>query len=80
MARALLQLAAHLGEMNGSELVTIHHNLRQNDLAAMAGTARESANRIIADWKRKQIVKEVSPYRYAVSIRQLELEARQADE
>jgi CRP/FNR family transcriptional regulator, cyclic AMP receptor protein len=77
LARALLQLAEHLGEVNGSEFVTIHHTLRQNDLAAMAGTARESASRIIANWKRKQIVKELSPYHYAVNVLRLHVEARQ---
>jgi len=77
LARALLQLAKHLGEVNGSEFVTIHHTLRQNDLAAMAGTARESASRIIANWKRKQIVKELSPYHYAVNVLRLHVEARQ---
>jgi CRP/FNR family transcriptional regulator, cyclic AMP receptor protein len=77
LARALLQLAEHLGEVNGPEFVTIHQTLRQNDLAAMAGTARESASRIIANWKRKQIVKELSPHRYAVNVLFLHVEARQ---
>jgi len=78
LARALLQLTEHLGEVNGSEFVTIHLTLRQNDLAAMAGTARESASRTIANWKRKQIVKELSPYRYAVNVCRLQVEARKA--
>lgn len=75
LARALLQLSEHLGERNSSAFVTIHHTLRQNDLAAMAGTARESANRIIAEWKRRKIVREPSPHQYSVNTQQLELEA-----
>jgi CRP/FNR family transcriptional regulator len=78
VARAFLQLAKHFGEANESEFVTIGYPLRQNDLAAMAGTARETASRIVANWKRKQIVKERSPHYYAVNVRSLHVEARQA--
>ena len=44
VARAVLQLAQHLGEPSGTDdQVMVRHNLRQSDIAALAGVAREAA-------------------------------------
>jgi len=42
----------------GSELrrIRIPHEIRQRDLAAMAGIARENGSRIMSDWKRRKLV------------------------
>ncbi len=56
LARALLELAEHLGEDRGSGRILICHKVRQNDLAAMAGVAREYASRVLSDWMQCKIL------------------------
>lgn len=57
VARAILQLAVHLGEPGGSDdEVVVRHNLRQSDLAALAGVARESVSRTISRWRQRDIL------------------------
>lgn len=57
VARAILQLAAHLGEPGGGDdEVVVRHNLRQSDLAALAGVARESVSRTISRWRQRDIL------------------------
>ncbi len=34
----------------------IRHQIHQDDLAAMAGVARENVSRVISDWKRRKVV------------------------
>jgi hypothetical protein len=34
----------------------IRHKIKLNDLAAMAGVARENVSRVMSDWKRRQVV------------------------
>jgi CRP/FNR family transcriptional regulator, cyclic AMP receptor protein len=56
LARALLELTQYLGEHAGAGRVLIHHKISQNDLAAMAGVARENVNRTLSEWKRRDLV------------------------
>src|SRR5262245_51898673 len=56
LARALLDIAKHLGEDDGGGGLVIRHKVSQNDLAAMSGLARESVSRVLNDWKRRQVV------------------------
>src|SRR5262245_5901171 len=56
LARALLDLAEHVGEDDGMGGIVIRHKIGQNDLAAMTGLARESVSRVLSDWKRRQVV------------------------
>jgi CRP/FNR family cyclic AMP-dependent transcriptional regulator len=56
LARALLELAKFLGEEGGSGSILIRHKFTQNDLAAMAGVARESVSRALSDWNRRKLV------------------------
>jgi CRP/FNR family transcriptional regulator, cyclic AMP receptor protein len=56
LARALLELSEYLGEDAGAGRVLIHHKINQSDLAAMAGVARENVNRVLSDWKRRDLV------------------------
>jgi len=55
-ARAFLELTEYLGEDAGGGRVLIHHKIRQSDLAAMAGVARENVSRVLSDWKRRDLV------------------------
>ena len=56
VARALLEFAQLLGEDAGEGRIVICHPIRQSDLAAMAGIARENVSRILSDLKRRMIV------------------------
>ena len=56
LARALLDLARYFREQDNAERVVITHKVRQSDLAAMAGVARENVNRVLSDWSRHKIV------------------------
>lgn len=56
VALSLLELADHFGRKIGSDRVVIQHKIRQTDLAAMAGIARENVNRVIKDLERRKIV------------------------
>ena len=73
VARALLELAAVLGEDAGEGRIVIGHDIHQSDLAAMAGIARENVSRILSDWKRRMIVTRLSQ-RYCVDLAALERE------
>jgi CRP/FNR family transcriptional regulator, cyclic AMP receptor protein len=56
LARALLELASHVGEDDGAGRVVIRHKIGQSDLAAMAGVARENVSRVMSDWNRRNVV------------------------
>jgi CRP/FNR family transcriptional regulator, cyclic AMP receptor protein len=56
VARALLTLAANLGETMESGGILIPRMINQGDIAAMAGVARENTNRILSEWKRRKVV------------------------
>ena len=62
LARALLELAEHLGEDDGAGRLVIRHRINQYDLAAMAGVARENVSRALSDWKRHKLVTRSSAY------------------
>ncbi len=62
VAVMLLDLAEHFGEGVGGDRILIRQKFRQPDLAAMAGIARENVNRILADWKRRNLVSRISGY------------------
>ena len=40
----------------------IRQKIRQRDIAAMAGTARENVTRIINEWQRRKLVSRPSGY------------------
>jgi len=76
VAVTLLELAEHFGESVGEDRIMIRQKFRQPDLAAMAGIARENVNRILADWKRRKLVSQISGYYCLESKSALEHEAR----
>jgi Crp-like helix-turn-helix domain len=75
VARVLLHLAKHLGEDTAGGRTMIGHKISQADLAAMAGVARENANRVLRQWKRKKIVTQLSSF-YSFNDRALEHELK----
>jgi CRP/FNR family cyclic AMP-dependent transcriptional regulator len=56
LARTLLELGELLGEKDDSGHIVIRHQIHQDDLAAMAGVARENVSRVISDWKRRKVI------------------------
>ena len=62
LARALLELADHVGQDNGAGHILLHHKISQSDLAAMAGVARENVSRTLSEWRRRELVTQSSNY------------------
>jgi len=58
----LLLLADHFGQEVGPGRVVIRQKIRQRDLAAMTGIARENVTRILNDWQRHKLVSRPSGY------------------
>ena len=56
VARALLELAEHLGRETESGRIVILHKIRQSDIAAMAGVARENVSRTLTELKRRGLI------------------------
>ncbi len=76
IALTLLEVAQHFGEDVGAGRIVIRQKFGQSDLAAMAGIARENVNRILADWKRRNMVSSISGYYCIENKSALEQEAR----
>jgi CRP-like cAMP-binding protein len=56
VARALLELAAHVGQPSGKGQIEFRERISQGDLAAMAGVARENVSRALSEFRRRNIV------------------------
>ena len=72
LACTLLELAGDFGRDVGDGRTVIRHQI---GLAAMAGIARESANRIINDWERRKMISRLSGYYCIENKDQLQQEA-----
>jgi CRP-like cAMP-binding protein len=62
VARTMLELAEHFGQEVAPGRIVIRQKIGQNDLAAMAGIARENVTRILNDWERHKVVSRLSGY------------------
>ena len=62
VACTLLELAQKFGQDVGPGRIVIHQKIGQKDIAAMAGIARETVNRILSDWKRRKLISWASGY------------------
>jgi CRP/FNR family cyclic AMP-dependent transcriptional regulator len=62
VACTLLELAQDFGQDVGAGRIVIRQKFAQSDLAAMAGVTRETVNRIVSDWKRRNLVSRLSGY------------------
>jgi CRP/FNR family transcriptional regulator, cyclic AMP receptor protein len=71
VARAMLELAEHLGREAVSGRITIFHKIKQSDIAAMAGVARENVSRTLSEWKRRGLVGQSSSYYFINDQRKL---------
>jgi CRP/FNR family cyclic AMP-dependent transcriptional regulator len=75
VACTLLELAQKFGQDVDSGRIVIHQKIGQRDLAAMAGIARETVNRILSDWKRRKLISWASGYYWIENKAQLQNEA-----
>jgi CRP-like cAMP-binding protein len=75
VARALLDLVEILGEQLHDERFRIPAPVRQSDLAAMAGVARENVSRTLSDWRKRRLVTRSSFHYYINDKNALEREA-----
>jgi CRP/FNR family cyclic AMP-dependent transcriptional regulator len=62
LARTLIELGELLGEADEAGRVVIRHKIKVNDLAALAGVARENVSRVMSDWKRSKVVTQSGGY------------------
>jgi CRP/FNR family transcriptional regulator, cyclic AMP receptor protein len=62
IARVLLSLAEEFGRDVGQGRVVIQQKVSQDDLAAMAGIARENVSRVLHDWTSHSLVSRLSGY------------------
>jgi CRP/FNR family transcriptional regulator len=56
VARTLLGISEILGQPSGARGRLLPDTIRQRDIAALAGVARETANRILGEWERSKLV------------------------
>jgi CRP/FNR family transcriptional regulator, cyclic AMP receptor protein len=75
-ARTMLELAKHFGQEVGPGRIVIRQKIGQNDLAAMAGIARENLTRVLNDWQRHKVVSRISGYYCLENKAQLEHQAK----
>src|SRR6516225_7266130 len=76
VARTLLELADHFGQEVEPGRIVIHQKIGQNDLAAMAGIARENATRVLNDWQRRKLISRLSGYYCLENKARLEQQAK----
>jgi len=62
VARTVLELVDHFGQEVAPGRIVIHQKIGQNDLAAMAGIARENLTRVLNDWQRHKLLSRLSGY------------------
>ena len=74
LARALLDLAKHLGKPSDSGSVTFDHKISNSDLAAMAGMARENVSRVLGEWRDRKLVSQSAHHHCIHDIAALERE------
>ena len=76
VARTMLELADHFGQEVAPSRIVISQKIGQNDLAAMAGIARENLTRVLNDWQRHKVLSRLSGYYCLENKTQLEHQAK----
>ena len=76
VARTVLELVDHFGHEVAPGRIVIHQKIGQNDLAAMAGIARENLTRVLNDWQRHKVLSRPSGYYCLEDKIQLERQAK----
>jgi len=76
VAQTMLELANHFGQEVATGRIVIREKIGQNDLAAMAGIARENLTRVLNDWQRNKVLSRLSGYYCLEDKTQLEHQAQ----
>jgi CRP/FNR family transcriptional regulator, cyclic AMP receptor protein len=76
VAQTMLELADHFGQEVAPGRIVIRQKIGQNDLAAMAGIARENLTRVLNDWQRHKALSRLSGYYCLEDKTQLEHQAK----
>src|SRR6516225_7326905 len=76
VARTMLELVDHFGQEVVPGRIVIRQKIGQNDLAAMAGIARENLTRVLNDWQRHKVLSRLSGYYCLENKTQLEHQAK----
>ena len=76
VARTVLELVNHFGQEVAPGRIVIRQKIGQNDLAAMAGIARENLTRVLNDWERHKLLSRLSGYYCLEDKIQLERQAK----
>jgi len=75
VARTLLELANYIGKDAGRGCILLDQQISRNDLAAMAGVARENVSRVFSDLKKRGIIERRLQFYVLKDIEALEREA-----
>lgn len=62
LARVLLRMSEEFGQALDDGRILIRQKITQADLARMTGSARENVNRQISEWRRKNVLSQISRY------------------
>ena len=76
VAQTMLELANHFGQEVATGRIVIREKIGQNDLAAMAGIARENVTRVLNDWQCHKVLSRLSGYYCLEDKKQLEHQAQ----
>jgi len=76
VARTVLELVDHFGQEVAPGRILIHQRIGHNDLAAMAGIARENLTRVLNNWQRNKLLSRLSGYYCLEDKIQLERQAK----
>ena len=76
VARTVLELVDHFGQEVAPGRIVIRQKIGHNDLAAMAGIARENLTRVLNDWQRHKVLSRLSGYYCLEDKTQLEHQAK----
>jgi CRP-like cAMP-binding protein len=76
VARTVLELVDHFGQEVAPGRIVIRQKIGHNDLAAMAGIARENLTRVLNDWQRHKVLTRLSGYYCLEDKIQLEHQAK----
>ena len=76
VAQTMLELAQHFGQEVAPGRIVIRQKIGQDDLAAMAGIARENLTRVLNDWQRHKVLSRLSGYYCLEDKTQLEHQAK----
>ena len=76
VARTVLELVDHFGHEVAPGRIVIRQKIGHNDLAAMAGIARENLTRVLNNWQRNKLLSRLSGYYCLEDKIQLEHQAK----